>query len=75
VQEIHTQFAGRSVELDALPAQALRKLVHECIENHIPEQRAYLSPGDWIIKEPIEVCYYPCKPDVFVKKYEKVVLK
>jgi hypothetical protein len=39
VQEIHTQFAGRSVELDALPAQALRKLVHECIENHIPQHR------------------------------------
>jgi hypothetical protein len=29
----------------------------------------------WIIKEPIEGRYYPCKPDVFVKKYEKVVLK
>jgi hypothetical protein len=27
--------------------------------------------GDWIIKEPIEGRYYPCKPDVFVKKYER----
>jgi hypothetical protein len=33
------KFAGRSVELDALPAQALRKLVHECIENHIPQHQ------------------------------------
>jgi hypothetical protein len=28
-------FKGRSTELDALPARALRQLVHDCIERHI----------------------------------------
>jgi len=27
------------------------------------------------LSKSIEGRYYPCKPDVFVKKYEKVVLK
>ena len=31
------KFEGRSVELDALPAHELRKLVHDCIENHISQ--------------------------------------
>jgi hypothetical protein len=36
------------------------------------EQRAYLTPGDWIIPEPTEGRYYPCKPDIFAATYEPV---
>lgn len=28
--------------------------------------------GDWIIREPSGVGAYPCKPDVFAKKYEAI---
>ena len=33
--------------------------------------------GDWIIKEPFDKDrkYYPCKPDIFEKTYEKVGYK
>lgn len=33
-------------------------------------QRAYLSPGDWVIAEPDGRGFYPCKPDVFAATYE-----
>jgi hypothetical protein len=36
----------------------------------IHDQRCYVSPGDWIIREPDGVHYYPCKPDVFEALYE-----
>lgn len=36
------------------------------------EQRAYLSPGDWIIPEPRADRYYPCKPDIFAATYDPV---
>ena len=32
-------FTGRSTELDALPADRLRKLVRKCIERHIPQHQ------------------------------------
>lgn len=31
-----------------------------------------LEVGDWIIPESDGVHYYPCKPDIFEKTYEKV---
>jgi len=34
-------------------------------------QRAYLDDKDWVIKEPDGIHYYPCKPDIFEKTYEK----
>ena len=36
------------------------------------EQRAYLAPGDWIIPEPTEGRFYPCKPDIFAATYDPV---
>jgi hypothetical protein len=33
-------------------------------------ERAHLSPGDWVIKEPKGDGYYPCKPAVFMKRWE-----
>ena len=38
----------------------------------IHEQAAYLEIGDWILPEPKEGRFYPCKPDIFEKTYEKV---
>lgn len=35
-------------------------------------QRAYLAPGDWVIPEPKQGHFYPCKPDIFAATYEKV---
>jgi hypothetical protein len=36
------KFVGASVELDAIPAQKLRELVRECIEQHIDKQQLEL---------------------------------
>jgi hypothetical protein len=36
----------------------------------IHEQRAYLADGDWILPEPKEGRFYPCKPDVFAASYD-----
>ena len=37
------------------------------------EQYVSLSPGDWIVAEPVPDRYYPIKPDVFAKKYEPIL--
>lgn len=35
-------------------------------------QRVEIKEGDFIIPEPDGIHYYPCKPDIFEKTYEKV---
>lgn len=35
-------------------------------------QAAYLADGDWILPEPKEGHFYPCKPDIFAATYEAV---
>lgn len=36
----------------------------------IHEQPTEVAPGDWIITEPDGIHHYPCKPDIFEKRYE-----
>lgn len=31
---------------------------------------AIIRPGDWIMPEPKEGCFYPCKPDIFAATYD-----
>jgi len=38
----------------------------------IHKQRIALVPGDWVIREPDGVHFYPCKPDIFEATYDKV---
>ena len=38
----------------------------------IHEQKIYVSRGDWIITEPDGIHHYPCKPDIFEKRYELI---
>jgi hypothetical protein len=38
-----------------------------CITIH--GQETSVDPGDWIITEPDGIHHYPCKPDVFAKRY------
>ena len=35
-------------------------------------QRTPIVDGDWIIPEPDNRGFYPCKPDIFEATYEKV---
>lgn len=53
------------------PGSAMRDLpAYYVITVH--EQRAYLVPGDWILPEPKEGRFYPCKPDIFAATYDAV---
>ena len=36
-------------------------------------ERAHLADGDWILPEPQEGRFYPCKPDIFAAKYEPLL--
>ncbi|KKL57257.1 hypothetical protein LCGC14_2237220 [marine sediment metagenome] len=35
-------------------------------------QSVDLEPGDWVLLEPDGRHYYPCKPEIFEKTYERV---
>jgi hypothetical protein len=35
-------------------------------------QQAALADGDWVIREPDNRGFYPCKPDIFAATYELV---
>ena len=43
-----------------------------CYVVTIHGQKAWLSPGDWVITEPNGINHYPCKPDVFAQNYDRV---
>lgn len=67
------QFTGNTHELvRAFPKMVFESSLHdanlliETLEGNITA-----SPGDWII-EGVHGEYYPCKPDIFEKTYEKV---
>ena len=37
------------------------------------EQKVYLVPGDWVVREPDGVHYYPIKDSVFKATFEQVM--
>lgn len=53
------------------PGSAMRDLPAYYVTT-IHEQRSYLVPGDWILPEPKEGRFYPCKPDIFAATYDPV---
>jgi hypothetical protein len=38
----------------------------------VHEQKAFLEPGDWILPEPKDGRFYPCKPDIFAATYDVI---
>jgi hypothetical protein len=38
----------------------------------IHSENAHLTPGDWIMREPDGIHYYPIKPDIFAATYEQI---
>lgn len=48
-----------------------RNLREEILRIHTLEGTMIANKGDWIIRG-VEGEYYPCKPDVFLKTYERV---
>lgn len=34
--------------------------------------KAYICPGDYVIREPDGNGYYPCKADIFDKRWERI---
>lgn len=53
------------------PGSAMRDLPAYYVTT-IHEQRAYLVPGDWILPEPKDSRFYPCKPAIFAATYDLV---
>lgn len=35
-------------------------------------RRIVIDPGDWVIREPDGKGFYPCKPDIFVARWEPI---
>lgn len=35
-------------------------------------QSCYIEPGDYVVTEPDGVHHYPCKPDIFLARWEPV---
>lgn len=58
------KFAGDNVHID-------KKAVPPLVFIHTPEGTMEAKPGDYIIKG-VNGEFYPCKPDIFEKTYEKV---
>ena len=64
----------RPESADLFPPGAIRTFIDEdrfyVVTAH--DQIAFLAPGDWVIAEPnAPDRYYPCKPDVFEKRWEE----
>ena len=81
------KFIKKPIEIDAEQYTEYGKLVIgmcnscSCFESgnkkpHVhtihDNQVVILDVGDWIIREPDGVHFYPCKPDIFEMTYDKV---
>lgn len=68
------QFVGESLEYDILDTawEVGKGRPHIYIKIHTLEGDMNASVGDYIIKG-LRGEFYPCKPDVFEKKYEVIV--
>ncbi len=68
------QWTGRNVgEATAFLKGAGTFVFGDKIEvTTIHGKRAIIRPGDWIMPEPMEGCFYPCKPDIFEATYDAV---
>lgn len=73
------KFRKKPVVVDAAQWSQSDPFAHPGVEQEPPtryfvttvhEQRAYLVDGDWILPEPKEGRFYPCKPDIFEATYE-----
>ena len=70
-------IAVEAVQFDDIPANDPPGVFRRPEDNTpyvvtIHDQKAFLSPGDWIIAESDGVHYYPCKPEEFNKFYSQV---
>jgi len=63
------QFPG--VDKPAAWKGNMGDLLVPTLEDHNAEYHC-ASPGDWIIRG-VNGEFYPCKPDIFEKTYEKVI--
>lgn len=67
------QFVGESLEYNILDTawEVGKSRPHIYMKIHTLEGDMYASVGDYIIKG-LRGEFYPCKPDVFKKKYEVI---
>ena len=68
------QWTGENIR-EVLDFMEWRNVAHDATSGltiHTLEGNLYASPGDWIIKG-VQGEFYPCKPEIFEKTYEKVV--
>ena len=47
-------------------------IIHTLADGKNGQAKHVADPGDWIIKG-VQGEFYPCKPEIFEKTYEKVV--
>lgn len=65
------QFLGNSEEVEEFVGKLLNYLIGKGLVIPTLEGDMYASYGDWIIRG-VNGEYYPCKPDIFEKTYERV---
>jgi hypothetical protein len=67
------KFTKKMVDFLGTPIPAKTALVSQEIKLIIPTLEGQMTAdiGDWIIKG-VNGEFYPCKPDIFKKTYEKV---
>ena len=68
------QWTGENVK-EVLDFMEWRNVAHDAtlgLTINTLEGNHHASPGDWIIKG-VQGEFYPCKPEIFEKTYEKVV--
>lgn len=57
------------------PSEAVVLIAGQVLRHYVVTahgQRAYLSPGDWVLAEPGGRGFYPCQDDIFRATYEPV---
>jgi hypothetical protein len=68
--EAEQWFPNKSVDVVMCLPEPFPKDGYYYYVRTINGENVRIHPGEWIITEPDGIHHYPCKPDIFEKRYE-----
>lgn len=73
---IHYRHKATKLDVEAiqwLPGMAIDGITYDHSSVTGRGRKITLKPGDWVIREPDGVHWYPCKADIFATTYEPIL--
>lgn len=64
-----TQYTHPGCHCPGVQYEPVSEMTSRPFVETIQQQKVYIKPGEFVVKEPDGIHYYPIAPEVFFKKY------